>query len=435
VSTDGAAAALLQATLQRDRVRLVALLARGLGLPQLGLAEDAVQTAALRALEHWPRDGPPQQPAAWLHRVARHAAIDVLRRDRPLDALDALDDGHATAQALATPAPAAERFAGELGDDELALLFVCCHPALPEAGQLALALHLFTGLAHGPLAAALLCSEPALAQRLQRARDTLARLPDRRALRVPSAHELPPRRDAVLSVLALAFHTGTRARLRGEPEALALCWESIRLARAIAQHPAAGHADGHALAAMLLLHGARLNGAVDEAGDIVWLPGQARERWDAGMVRMGFVHLRAAQRTTRLSRWHLLAGIAAEHAAAPDHASTDWAAIVGFYDQLLRIDGSPAPRLGHAIALAEAGDSARALALLLSLAPQLPPALQAHHAAALARAYEQQGDMAAACEALARAVALAEPRSPAEARALTRRLQRLRGEPGGSPPA
>lgn len=418
------AAALLQATLQRERTRLVALLARGLGLPHLALAEDALQTAALRALEHWPRDGTPQQPAAWLLRTARHAAIDALRRDRPLEPLPEPDDTAAPAWAVAPPAPPG-RFAGELHDDELALLFTCCHPALPEAGQLALALHLFTGLPHGPLAAALLCSEAALAQRLQRMRDTLARLPDRRALRVPAAHELPPRRDAVLSVLALAFHTGTRARLRGEPDGLALCWASIRLARALARHPAAGHADADALAAMLLLHGARLNGAVDEAGDIVWLPGQPRERWDAGMVRMGFVHLRAAQRAERLSRWHLLAGIAAEHAAAPDHARTDWAAIAGFYDQLLRIDGSPAPRLAHAIALAEAGAAARALALLQALAPQVPPALRPHHAAARARAHEQLGDLAAARAALAEAVALAGAVAAAEARALAARLARL----------
>jgi RNA polymerase sigma-70 factor, ECF subfamily len=414
-----APAAQLQATLQRERSRLVALLARGLGLPHLALAEDAVQTAALRALEHWPRDGTPQQPAAWLYRTARHAAIDALRRERPLEPLPELDDADTPAWAVAPPGPP-ERFAGELHDDELALLFTCCHPALPEAGQLALALHLFTGLPHGPLAAALLCSEAALAQRLQRARDTLARLPDRRALRVPAAHELPPRRDAVLSVLALAFHSGTRARVAGEPEALALCWTSIRLARALARHPAAGHPDADALAAMLLLHGARLNGAVDAAGDIVWLPGQPRERWDGAMVRMGFGHLRAAQQAGRLSRWHLLAGIAAEHAAAPDHARTDWAAIVAFYDQLLRIDGSAAPRLAHAIALAEAGQAGRALALLAALAPEVPAALRAHHAAAQARAHEQRGDLDAARVHLARAVGLA---APPEARALAARLQ------------
>ena len=398
------------------------MLARGLGLPHLAQAEDALQTAALRALEHWPRDGVPAEPAAWLHRVARHAAIDALRLAQRLDPLPAADDD--APPALRRPPPAG-RFAGELGDDELALLFASCHPALPEAGQLALALHLFTGLPHAPLAAALLCSEAALAQRLQRARDALAALPEGAALRIPAAHELPPRRDAVLAVLALAFHTGTRARVRGEPDALALCWESVRLARALAAHPVAGDATADALAALLLLHGARLNGAVDDDGDIVWLPGQPRERWDAGMVRMGLAHLDAARRATRLSRWHLLAGIAAEHAVAPDHARTDWATIARTYDTLLRIDASPAPRLAHPVALAGAGEAGRALARPQAPAPQVPAALAAHHAAALARAHEQRGAFDAARAALQRAVALAADRAPAESRALARRLQDL----------
>ena len=129
------------------------------------------------------------------------------------------------------------------------------------------------------------------------------------------------------------------------------------------------------------------------AGDIVPLAGQPRDRWDAGLLRLGFAHLQASQRGDLLSRWHLLAGIAGEHALAPDHAGTDWQAIVRYYEQLLTLDASAAPRLGHAIALAEAGAPADAMQHLQVLLPQVPAALRAHTLAALARAAERLGDV------------------------------------------
>ncbi len=418
-----AARAELQTLLATQRRRVVAHLARSLGLPHLGLAEDAVQSAALRALELWPAQGVPANPPGWLYRVARHEAIDALRvagrHERWPD-----DDEPASALPCAalSPQPAAEgRFAGELDDEELALLFTACHPAVPLASQVALALRVVASLDLATIAAALLCSEAALAQRLARAREALSP----QQLRLPAGHELAPRREAVLTVLSLAFHAGARARARQlGGDTASLCWEAIRLARALAAHPVAADADADALAATLLLHGARLTGQLDEAGDIVLLPGQPRDRWDAGMVRMGLAHLQAAQRAPVLSRWHLQAGIAAEHATAVDYAHTDWRTIVGYYELLVKLDASAAPRLGHAIALAEAGEPARALALLQSLQAEVPPALAAHALAAQARAHERIGATDAAVQLLRQAQALA-PHA-AEARALARWAQRLR---------
>lgn len=408
-----------------QRPRVVAHLARSLGLVHWALAEDAVQTAALRALELWPAQGMPANPAGWLYRVARHEAIDALRAAGRHDAWP--EDGDAAEALLPPQPPPAGRFGGELDDDELALLFAACHPALPLAQQVALALRAMTGLDLSALAGPLLCTEAALAQRLARARASL----QPSDLRLPAGHELPPRREAVLTVLSLAFHAGARARARrgrtdthapGDDPAT-LCWEAIRLARALAAHPAVAHPDADAAAALLLLHGARLTGQLDDAGHMVPLPGQPRDRWDAGMVRLGLAHLQAAQRATHLSRWHLQAGVAAEHAVAPSFDRTDWPAIVRYYEALLRIDASTAPRLGHAIALAEAGEPGPALALLQALQPGTPVALRAHNLAAQAQALQRLGRLPEARALLAQAVAAAP--HPADARLLAKRAQAL----------
>lgn len=421
--------------LAQHRPRLVAQLARQLGLSQLALAEDAVQQACLRALQTWPGDGLPAQPAGWLMQVARHWAIDQLRAgqrlvDLPDEELlgEAAEEGGASVGIAPAAAPTG-RFAAELDDDELALLFAACHAAVPLASQVAIALRTLTGLDLAHLADALLTTEAGLAQRLARARSALQTV----SLAVPAGADLPPRREAVLSALWVMFGEGSKAsgrqgsREAGEATASALCWEAIRLARALAAHPAAAHADADALAALLLFHGARLSGRLDEAGHIVPLPGQPRDRWDAGMLRMGLAHLQASQRAERLSRWHLLAGIAAEHALAPDYARTDWPRIVAFYAQLLRIDGSAAPRLGHAIAVAEAGDPATARDLLEGLRPGVPAALQPHTLAALARAHERLGQRGAARDCLQRAIACV--RHPADARLLQQRYAALADPP------
>jgi len=422
------AAAALREVLQASRRRIVARLGGRLGLGHLALADDALQVACLRALSAWPAGGVPQNPAGWLFRVALNEALDTLRvagRHQPWPEDDEPADLASDRAADTRGAGPEGRLAGELGDDELVLLFACCHPALPAAQQVALALRLLTALELAPIAQVLLCTEAALAQRLARAREGLAAVARAAPAgwHAPSGAELPPRREAVLTVLSLAFHAGARARSRGQPAGAALCWEALRLARALAAHPAVAHPDADALAALLLLHGARLTGAVDDEGLPVPLAGQARDRWDAGLVRLGLAHLQAAQRAGRLSRWHLLAAVAAEHAVAPSVAATRWPVIVRCYETLLQLDDTAAPRLAHAIALAEAGDAAAALLRLDALQPTLPAALAAHALAARARAHERQGRLDEALRLL-HAAADAAPHA-ADAGMLRRRAQAL----------
>jgi len=414
----GSAAQVLADTARAHRRRIVAGLARRHGLAHLAQAEDAWSTAVERALQHWPAEGVPGQPAAWLRRVAQHALIDHLRKARfeqPLGSDDDEKTDTAGLDMLAAPRASNERFATELDDDELALVFAACHPALPPLSQVALALRALSGLPLEPIAEVLMCSEAALAQRLARARESLVGT----ALEVPAGHELPARREAVLTTLWLAFHVGQRA---GMPQ---VCWEAIRLARALAAQPRAAHADTDALAAQLLFHGARLTGRWGSEGEIVPLAGQPRDRWDAGMVRLGFAHLDQARRADRLSRWHVLAGIAGEHALAPRYDATDWPAILRYYDLLLQLDGTAAPRLGHAVALAEAGDPAAARDRLQPLLAKGPAALRAHTLAALARTHEREGDVVTAVALLERAAAAT--RHAADAQDLRRRAAALAG--------
>jgi len=413
-----AVGALLQAA---DLRRVTAHLLRRLGLHQFALVEDAVQSAALRALQRWPHDGTPRQPCAWLYQVAHNEAIDQLRR---LGHQQTLDQCAEDLLAEASETDTRGRFVTELDDDELALAFAACHPDLPPSTQVALALRALAALELGAIASLLLSTPAAVAQRLARAREALAG----KQLEIPSAEALPPRCEAVLTTLLLMFRAGQQAADRsGDPElrenALALCWESIRLARALCAHPLTHSADTEALAALLLLHGARLSGRTDAQGDFVPLPGQPRARWDGGMIRMGLLHLHRSQSASMLSRWHLLAGIAAEHALAHSYEATRWDSIVRYYDILLRLDGSSAPRLGHAIALAEAGEPAAAYTALEALLPSVPDALRPHTLAALARACERLGDSNAAQAFLTHAIGLVA--HPADARLLRERLANL----------
>jgi RNA polymerase sigma-70 factor (ECF subfamily) len=406
---------------RREAGRLVAVLTGILGPARLGEAEDLVQEALVRALREWPFRGVPANPQGWLVRVARNLALDLHRRDRVLARkLEALGGEDPVLGDGALPSPEAA-YGGEMTDDTLRMVFTCCHPAVPADARVALTLKTVGGFGVTEIARAFLVREDAVAQRLVRAKRRL-REPGVR-FEVPAPAELPARLDSVLDVVYLTFNEGHAAAQGDELLRADVCAEAVRLARLLARHPVTGVPRAHALAALLLFHAARLPARVDAQGDLTLLPEQDRALWDRGLMAAGFRHLDRASSGDDLSPWHLEAGIAAVHAAAPSFEGTDWPRIVSLYDALLARRPSPVAALGRAVARAMVDGPAAALADVAALRGDAALARSFLLPAAEARLREMVGEPAAAADAYRRALAL--PASEPERRFLRRRLALL----------
>jgi RNA polymerase sigma-70 factor (ECF subfamily) len=332
---------------------MVATLTRFLGPQHLELAEDAVQETLVKALRQWPYRGVPDNPPAWLMTVARNQALDLVRRERQL--LRRRDEIAREAELAARQdelEQAADLLDSDTGlhDDQLRLMFVCCHPALSRPSQVALTLRTLCGFGVAEIARAFLAQEPAIAQRLVRAKRTIRErnLP----FAVPEAADLPARLDAVLDVLYLLFNEGYSAH---QGEALVrqeLCAEAIRLCWLLLEHQAGDVPKARALLALMLFQASRLATRTDPGGDPLLLDEQDRSRWDRGLIRAGLAELARSARGDELTVYHLQAGIAACHAVAPDYAATDWREILAGYDALLRLNPTPVVALNRAVALA-----------------------------------------------------------------------------------
>jgi RNA polymerase sigma-70 factor, ECF subfamily len=397
--------------------RAVAALIRAVG--DWDLAEEAVQDAFATALERWPRDGVPRDPAAWIVVVARNRAIDRLRRDR------VLRERAAQLVALAALARPDDEPAGEepmqtsVPDERLRLIFTCCHPALAADAQVALTLRLLGGLSTAEVAHAFLVPEATMAQRLVRAKAKIraAAIP----FKVPPDEALPERLEAVLDVVYLVFNEGYAASAGDAHVRRSLCAEAIRLAAMIAElMPDEPEALG--LHALLLAHDARRHARVDATGAIVLLDDQDRTRYDARAISQA---TRLATRALRLGppgRYVLQAAIAVEHTAAPTAADTRWGRIAAFYDRLAALTPDPVVELNRAVAIAQAGDVAGGLARVDALAP----ALDGYHYFHAARAdlLRRLGARDGAAEAYSRALELAG--NAAEREFLARRLAETR---------
>jgi len=407
--------AAVAAAFRQEWGRVVATLIRLTG--DWDLAEECAQDAFARALEHWPRDGIPRRPGAWLTTTARNRALDRLRR-RATEAAKLQE-----VALLPHPDAPDDDASSGISDDRLRLIFTCCHPALPLEARVALTLRTLVGLTTAEIARALLVPQPTMAKRLVRAKHKIqnAAIP----YRLPPAHLLPERTAAVLAVLYLLFNEGYAATAGADLVRQGLCEEAIRLARTLAElMPDEPEALG--LLALMLLHHTRRAARIDDAGDLVTLEEQDRTRWDRSQIDEGVRLLEAAlRRGPAPGPYQVQAAIAACHASARTASDTDWAQIAALYGRLAELVPSAVVELNRAVAVAMADGPAAGLELMRGLDASgelagyhLLPATRAD----LLRRLDRPTEAAAAYR---QALALAA--TDAERRYLTRRLSETTG--------
>lgn len=344
---------------RQEHGRVIAALIGQLG--DFALAEDALHDALVIALERWPQDGLPRNPGAWLTAIAKRRAIDRLRRDstftrRQSTILDSL-----------TQEEQEDDDMDDIPDERLKLMFTCCHPSLALDAQVALTLHALGGLSTAEIARAFLVPAPTMAQRLSRARGKIrdAGIP----YRVPPAHLLPERLDALLAVIYLVFNEGYVATSGDSLTRRDLCAEAIRLCRVVVEllPPTAISAEARGLLALLLLHDSRREARVDAAGHLVLLEDQERSRWDQAQIREGIAVLDSALALRNPGPYQVQAAISALHAQAPTAADTDWHQIAKLYRALARMTPSPVIEVNRAVAVGMDEGAQSGLKLLLKL--------------------------------------------------------------------
>lgn len=356
-----------------ESARIIASLTRI--VRDVGLAEELAQDALVAALEQWPQSGIPDNPGAWLMAAAKNRAIDLWRRNKRLELKHAeLGRELQAQQEMAVPNFEAA-LDDDIGDDLLRLVFISCHPVLPTEGRVALTLRLLGGLTTDEIARAFLASEPTIAQRIVRAKRTLAE--EHVPFEVPRGAELASRLSSVLGVIYLIFNEGYSATAGDDWMRPALCEDALRLGRILAEL-APNEPEVHALVALMEIQASRSAARTGPSGEPILLLNQNRGKWDQLLIRRGLAALdRAEKLDGARGPYALQAAIAACHARARTPQETDWPRIVGLYEELGRLMPSPVVELNRAVAVAMASGPAAGLEIVDALISE--PSLKAYH--------------------------------------------------------
>ncbi len=415
-------APLVEHFFRHEAGRLVSVLTRIFGFRNFDLVEDMVQATLVDALHAW-RVQVPDNPSAWVHRVAKNKVLDALRRDK-------IGQRVLTEWATARPTPDEgldQLFLdSEIEDSQLRMIFACCHPYLARENQLALTLKALCGFGNSEIARALLVSEETVKKRLQRAtRDLIEQQVE---LDPPTAGDLAARLDSVHRVLYLLFNEGYSSTAGEKAIRIDLCEEAARLCHLLCSHPRCSTPSTHALMALMLFHAARLDARLDDRGFVLLMEEQDRSQWDQRLIHRALEFLNQSAEGSVISSFHLEAAIAYHHCRAKSYADTDWPAILRLYDALLTIHRSPVYLLNRAIVVAQI-EGPQAGIRRLEEAGQ-DAAFRHYHLfdAALGELYRRAGDLDNARRHLQ--AAREKTHSPFDRELLDRRLSEceLRGE-------
>jgi len=355
---------------------MIAVLTKIFGTANLDLAEDVVQDALVEAISQWKTRGIPDNPSAWLFRVAKNKALNIINREKYKRQYSA--EASHFLQSAWTAEPALDYLFSntQIQDDQLRMIFTCCHPAITTDSQISLALKTICGLSIPEIARAFLTTEDNISKRLVRARQKIRE--QKIPFEVPQGPELEKRQQTVLETIYLLFNEGYSASSGKDLIRYTLCEEAIRLTEIISMHPLiTAKANVFALQALMQLNASRFKARVDAQGNIYTLEEQNRSLWDFELMEKGFVSLHKSTTNDEVTVFHILAAISAYHCSAPDYQSTDWNAILSLYDKLLLLDPSPVVQLNRAIALSKAAGLEEAISELKKMGGS--PLLNAYH--------------------------------------------------------
>lgn len=340
--------------------KLVSILTKTFGVNNMELAEDVVQEAMLEALKQWGYRGVPDNPVGWIYKVAKYKALNIVNREKYKRNYASEIAHNLRSEWTVEPALNDIFTDKEIADDQLRMMFTCCHPAISKDSQVALTLKTLCGFSISEISKAFLSSEENINKRLVRARQRIkkANIP----FEVPTGKELAKRLESVIEVLYLLFNEGYQASSGEVAIRFELCEEAIRLAELAASNPNVSNASSiSALLALMSFNASRFNSRSDEFDNIVDLKHQDRSKWNQELIQKGLHYLNFATQHNEVTIYHILATISAHHCTAKDFDSTNWNSILRLYDNLLLIDNSPITQLNRAVVLSKTSNATIAI--------------------------------------------------------------------------